>query len=181
LEDKNDIRKKILKRRDSLAEEDIQEKSRRIKEILFSLPRFISAKNILFYASFRSEVRTDIMITEALNRKNVFLPKVFERELKIFEIKDIGELKKGFCGILEPITERLLVELANIELAIIPGVCFDKMGFRIGYGGGYYDRLIPKLSCKKIGLAFSLQIIDEIPHSPLDAKVDKIITEDGII
>ncbi|MEW6007289.1 MAG: 5-formyltetrahydrofolate cyclo-ligase, partial [bacterium] len=140
-------------------------------------------------------VRTDIMIAEggmrnvmnaecgmrnAECKKRVFLPKVEGKELKVYEIKALSEVKPGYCGIFEPSTERP-VKLASIELVIVPGVCFDKRGFRIGYGGGYYDRLLPLISCKKIGLAFSFQIIDEIPHTPNDVRVDKIITEDGVI
>ncbi|MEW6481759.1 MAG: 5-formyltetrahydrofolate cyclo-ligase [bacterium] len=182
---KEEIRKEILKIRDSQREEEILEKSRKIKENLFLLEDFIKADNILFYYSFRSEVRTDIMIAEcgvrsAECKKRVFLPRVEEKNLGIYEIKALSEVKPGYCGIKEPITKRP-ISLEDIELVLVPGVCFDKRGFRIGYGGGYYDRLLPLISCKKIGLAFSLQIVDNIPNAIKDIGVDKIITEEGVI
>ncbi|MEW6679476.1 MAG: 5-formyltetrahydrofolate cyclo-ligase [bacterium] len=184
---KEEIRKEILKIRDSQTEEEILEKSRKIKENLFLLEDFIKADNILFYYSFRSEVRTDIMIGDSRLgigdggwKKRIFLPKVSGENLKVYEIKSLSEVKPGYCGIKEPITKRP-ISLEDIELVLVPGVCFDKRGFRIGYGGGYYDRLLPLISCKKIGLAFSLQIVDKIPNAIRDIGVDKIITEDGVI
>ncbi len=210
---KNEIRRSILKIRDSQSPEEILEKSKRIKERLFSLEDFIKAENVLFYYSFRSEVRTDIMIkdcgleqiaelknlkleigkseirnprhftgesqkSEIRNPKlkRIFLPKVVGKELEIFEIKSLADVKLGFCRIPEPITERP-VELADIELVIVPGVCFDKKGFRIGYGGGYYDRLLLKLTSQKIGLAFDFQIIDKIPNTSRDMRVDMVVSD----
>jgi len=175
---KDEIRKRILKIRDSLSPSLVLLKSKKIKEILFELKEFKCAENILFYYSFRSEVRTDIMIKDC--KKRVFLPKVKGKELEILEIKSLNDLKPGYCGILEPTSENP-VSPDEIDLVIVPGVCFDKRGFRIGYGSGYYDRLLPLLNCKKIGIAFSLQIVDKIPNTINDIRVDKIITEDGPI
>ncbi|MEW6006557.1 MAG: 5-formyltetrahydrofolate cyclo-ligase, partial [bacterium] len=103
---KDGVRKSILEKRDSQSCEEILEKSQKIKERLFQLPEFISATNILFYYSFRSEVRTDIMIAEggmrnAECKKRVFLPKVEGKELKVYEIKALSEVKPGYCGIFE--------------------------------------------------------------------------------
>lgn len=177
---KDKIRNDILKKRDLQTQGEIQQKSKKIKERLFSLEDFITSRGILFYYSFRSEVRTDIMIEEALGKKRVFLPKVEGKELKIYEIKGMNELQKGFCGIFEPKAKRP-VSLEEIEVVIVPGVAFDKRGFRIGYGNGFYDRFLALHRFQKIGLAFSLQIIDNIPHTENDIRMDKIITEDLII
>ncbi|MEW6104063.1 MAG: 5-formyltetrahydrofolate cyclo-ligase [bacterium] len=175
---KDEIRKNITKIRDSQSSEEILEKSKKIKEKIFSLPEFKETPNVLFYYSFGSEVRTDIMILEC--KKRIFLPKVSGEKLEIFEIKSLDEVKPGYCGILEPITKNP-VKLDDIELVIVPGIAFDKRGFRIGYGRGYYDRLLPLLFCKKIGLAFSLQIVNKIPNTPKDIRIDKIVTEDRVI
>lgn len=177
---KDEIRKAILKERDLQTKEKILEKSKKIKERLFLLGDFIEARAILFYYSFRSEVRTDIMIREILGKKRVFLPKVEGKGLKIYEINAMNEVEKGFCGLFEPLPYKP-VHLEEIDIVIVPGVCFDKMGFRIGYGNGFYDRFLSLHSFKKIALAFSLQIIEKIPHTINDIRMDKIITEDFVI
>ena len=66
-------------------------------------------------------------------------------------------------------------EYGTIDLAIIPGVAFDLNGNRLGRGKGYYDRLLPKLSCHTIGICYPYQLIDEVPHEPHDVPVDEII------
>jgi len=66
-------------------------------------------------------------------------------------------------------------------LVVVPAVVFDRKGFRIGYGGGYYDRFLPKIHAVKIGLAFSCQIISEVPKNPFDVAVDGIVTEEEYI
>lgn len=177
---KERIRDAILKKRDLQTQKEIEEKSKRIKEVLFSLEDFIKARNILFYYSFRSEVKTDIMIKEVLEKKRIFLPKVEGKELKIYEIKGMNEVERGFCGIFEPLPYKL-VHFKEIEMVIVPGVAFDRMGFRIGYGKGFYDRFLHLHSFQKIALAFALQIVDKIPHTKEDIRMDKIITEDFTI
>lgn len=174
---KEEIRKELLKKRDLQSKEEILEKSRRIKDRLFSLDDFIKLDSILFYYSFRSEARTDVMIEDVLGKKRVFLPKVEDREIKVYEIKTQDELEEGFCRIKEPLPKRPILP-EEIKMVIVPGVCFDKRGFRIGYGGGYYDRFLSLHSFQKIGLGFSLQIIDNVPNMPEDIRMDKIITED---
>lgn len=177
---KEKIRKELLKKRNLQSKEEILEKSKRIKDRLFSLDDFIKLDSILFYYSFRSEARTDVMIEDVLGKKRVFLPRVEGKGLKVYEIKAMDEVEEGFCGIKEPLPKRPILP-EEIKMVIVPGVCFDKRGFRIGYGGGYYDRFLSLYRPQKIGLGFSLQIIDNVPNMPQDIRMDKIITEDYII
>ncbi len=184
---KKNIRSIVLRRRDEIPEIVRAVKNSLIKEKVFSLPEFLGAGNILFYASFRSEVDTLSLIKEAISMdKMVILPKVDRKNqaLILYEIKDLGELKAGYMGIPEPsVYEDRLVHLEDVDLIIAPGVAFDYSGNRLGYGGGYYDILLSSMKKKIpiIALAYEEQIVDSIPSELHDVKVDMIITDKRII
>ncbi len=183
--EKKIIRKSIQKERDSLSASEHAFKSQVIAEKLIGLPEYIKAKTIFIFHPFRSEVDTRIVIRDALKKsKKIVLPKIINNEMKIFYISDMDiDLKRGSFGILEPEEKRCKeAKLENIDLIIIPGICFDLNFNRIGYGGGFYDRILPefKKNIKKIALSFDLQIINEVPFYPHDKKVDLIITESKI-
>jgi len=188
---KSDIRAEALKRRDALVAHTGEKaaKDLAIKENFLSLPEYREARRILFFASFRSEVNTIPLIRKALeDGKTVLLPKVNrrERKLEIYEIKSLEDLKKGYMGIPEPgIPESLgglPVSPLKCDIIVIPGAAFDPGGGRLGYGGGYYDRLLSQLIGKKgphlIALAYEIQIMEEaLPMESHDIKVQKIVTE----
>jgi 5-formyltetrahydrofolate cyclo-ligase len=184
---KKTIKREVLKRRDEIPTDVKKIKDAFIKERLFSLPEFIAAKTIFFYASFRSEVQTLSMIEESLKLgKKVVLPKVDKgrHRLMLYEIKDISELSPGYMGIPEPsLFDERLVTLDDIELIIIPGAAFDYSGNRLGYGGGYYDILLSerKKEIPIIALAYEEQLVDSIPSEKHDVKVDMIVTDKGVI
>jgi len=181
------IRDKILSLRRSLSENDILEKSMKIKERLFNLPEFINSNTILFYVSIKDEVKTDFMIKEALKlKKRVAVPlsNVKEKNLIVSELNDFDELHVGSFGILEPKKEFLRpLKPQELNLVIVPGVAFDERGNRIGYGKGFYDNFLKDLrdGVKTIALAYEIQIVESIPTSTKDISVDKIITEKRII
>ena len=188
--DKTDIRKMITKERDMLSEDEISEKSRSIFEQLVEIPEYEKAKNILIYASMRSEVRTDEIILDAIaSGKNVFCPKVTDKANGIMEfirVLDVEDLKEGFYGIREPeITDESERFHENPEyldsetVAVVPGVAFDAWGNRIGYNGGYYDRFLAgHKDIYTIALAYKLQIFDSIPVLPHDICMSRVISEE---
>lgn len=177
---KKSIRKELLEKRDLLKKQEVIEKSREIKEKVSLMPEFINAKTIAFYVSFNKEVFTHSMIKELLGEKRILAPKVTRRKIDFYEINNFNELKPGKFNILEPVNLNK-VSYDKIDLVIVPGVAFDKKGHRIGYGYGMYDRLLKRIECKKIGLAFDLQIVTKIPKERFDVAVDKIITEKEVI
>ncbi len=181
------IRKEVLKKRDEISPDIKAVKNSLIKERLFSLPEFIAAKKVFFYASFRSEVETFSMIKESLGiGKKVVLPKVDKKRhrLRLYEIRDISELSPGYMGIPEPsLPDDRIVTLDDINLVIIPGAAFDYSGNRLGYGAGYYDILLSE-SKKKIpvvALAYEEQIVDSIPSEMHDVRVNMIVTDKLLI
>ena len=183
---KKTIREQAVRRRDALSPKQRSGKDVLIRQKLFQLPEFNTARSILFYVSFRSEVETYTIIAEALRRgKTVIVPRVntIDKVLVLYDLHSISELKKGYMGIPEPrLGQDRLVTLNEVDLVVAPGTAFDRTGKRLGYGGGYYDKL---LSCKHripvIALAYSEQILDMIPAEDHDVNVDIIVSEHEVI
>lgn len=181
------LRKEILEKRDSIPVAERKKKDKLIKFNLFNLSEFEMAKILLFYVSFRSEVDTISMIEESLQvNKRIIVPKVNKGThlLRLYEIKDLKELSRGFMGIPEPnLPDDRIRDIKDIDLSIIPGIAFDHYGNRLGYGTGYYDILFSNTKYKIpiVALAYEEQIIDSIPYESHDIKVDIIVTDKQII
>ena len=179
---KNNLKQSIIEKRNSLSKEEIIEKSSIIKKRLFNLEQFKKSKTVMFFVSFNSEVHTHEIIKEALKNKIVVVPKVEVHDIEPSIITDFdGLVASGRFGILEPI-EVMKIAYKNIDLVLVPGTVFDLNGHRIGFGLGFYDRFLQKVSKSvKIGLAFDFQIVDKIPHEEHDVPVDIIVTEERVI
>ncbi len=190
---KKRIREKLLKRRDAIPLEVKELKEAAIEKKLFELKVFNESKCILMYVSFRSEVDTRSYLDDIIGSgKKLVLPVVDARHnvLKLYEVKDTSELAPGYMGIPEPnIRENRRTTIKDIDLVVIPGTGFDTKGNRLGYGGGYYDRLLSFESKQlanvehipTIALAFEEQIGDDIPSEQHDITVDIIITDERLI
>ncbi|MBI2877857.1 MAG: 5-formyltetrahydrofolate cyclo-ligase [Candidatus Tectomicrobia bacterium] len=185
---KAEIRRKILNQRLAASEEECQTRSALIHERLFAQPEFDRARIIAFYLAIDKEVRTQEMVREALRQgKRVLIPKLYREpaSLLLSEVQDIDvELRRGPWGILEPQEQYLRpIPLAEVELILVPGVAFDLQGGRIGFGKGYYDRMLSRVErpVGLIGLAFEFQVLPEVPQQEHDIPVHKIITEKRVI
>ncbi len=183
---KKQLRLQILQKRKGLARTFIVRKSQLITETLFSLDSFTEARSILFYVSANGEVATHDMIKKTLLRgKRVIVPVTDKKHhcLRLSRLRSWDDLALGAYSILEPKESCWdITEIADVELAIIPGVVFDKQGNRIGHGEGYYDSLLQEaIGVLKIGLAYDFQLVDEVPSEPYDVPVDVIITESQVI
>jgi len=181
---KKTLREGLLKKRDGITPEKKKEKEAAIRQRLYASADFKRAKGILFYASFRSEADTAVCIAHALKlKKEVILPRVEskKRMLRLFAINNISEIESGYMGIPEPVAKKSGErDLNDIDVVIVPGAGFDEKGNRLGYGAGYYDKLLSghEKHITTIALAFEEQIVrGEIPAEPHDVKMDKIITE----
>ncbi len=191
---KKTLREILLKKRDGIDQRQKRIKEDAIKKRLFSTEYFKNANTILFYASFKSEVDTMRCIAHALRvGKRIVLPVVdkVHKRLKLYEIKDLSELTPNYMNIPEPVATRTRsIKLDEIDLGIIPGIGFDLSGNRLGYGAGYYDRLLAYKTknpssvrghVPTIALAFEEQIVEHIPSESHDIKVEIIITDRRII
>ncbi len=183
---KRTIRTSVISRRNAMSVSDITRKSALIKKRLFALEEFRHARAILFYVSYGSEVATHEMIQACLaSGKKVVVPctNATNKTLSLSELRRWDDLGVGSYNIQEPRMEcRCEVSLDAVDLIIVPGVAFDCAGHRIGHGMGYYDRLLSEnVEATKIGLAFELQVVEQIPAEHHDVSIDMIITEKRVI
>lgn len=179
---KDSLRKQVAGARDRLTAEERRTKSHEIESRLFRLPEFNGSSLILFFASFRSEVNTIPMIRRALAEgKRVALPKVKGNGLELFEIRELEkDVSPGAWGIPEP-HEHNRVALDAVDLLIVPGLAFDEWGNRLGYGAGFYDKLLASCTKPTVALAFEVQMVKQVPAARHDISVKKIVTEKRII
>jgi len=179
---KRDLRKKILDRLKNQKEDERQRRSQIIRRRLLASPEFRNAKVLMFYISKDGEVETRPIIEAALARgKVVLVPviKVRRKKMVVSEITDPNkDLVKGPYGIYQPKTPTKIYHPRSINLAIVPGVAFDKDGNRLGRGMGYYDKFLVGLrkGVPRIGLAFRFQVVKRLPTLSHDQPVTKLLT-----
>jgi 5-formyltetrahydrofolate cyclo-ligase len=182
-EAKRALRDRILQARDALPAADRQRAGTVIATVIAARDDFRAAGTILLAASFRSEWDTRGLLETGLAAgKTVAAPRVHaaSRMLEVCRVLDPErDLAPGFRGIPEPLAHCPAVPLTAIDWVLVPGVAFDGGGYRIGYGGGYYDRLLPLLrrDARRVAGAFELQIVERVPTAPHDLTVDAIVTE----
>lgn len=178
-EKKQALRKKFLELRENLTEEEIKQKSEIIVEKISLLEEFRSAKNVLLYYPFRKEV--NVLKLLDYKDKNFYFPIVNFASKELLLGKYNGKFLKNRLGIYEPKEKVDDSVLKIIDLIIVPGIVFDKNGYRIGYGGGYYDRLLKKIDTLSYGVCYDFQIVDSLPSQSTDVRVNYIISESYLI
>jgi 5-formyltetrahydrofolate cyclo-ligase len=182
-EAKRSVRERILRARDAMPAHLRVAASTAIAATLSRRPDFIAARVVLLTLPFGSEWDTGLLLSAALaGSKTVAVPRVNQERhmLEIHAVCDAArEIAPGYRGIPEPRADCPPVALASIDWVLVPGVAFDAEGRRIGYGGGYYDRLLPLLdrSAARVAGAFELQVVERVPAAPHDTTVDAIVTE----
>lgn len=197
MKSKVELRNEILQRRDTLTQVERKEKSYQIAQRVVKQKEFIDANKILLFAAYKSEVdTTEIFKVAQKQEKAVYYPKVIGNELEFYRVQKQENLMQGYRGIREPkVNPQLQFQLKQRDriLIIMPGVVFDEVGNRIGYGGGYYDRFLQKIESSrveeqnqeidcicKMSIAFSCQMVEtgQIPSEVHDKKVEYLITEE---
>lgn len=178
--DKHQLRKHFKALRNALTRPEIEQMSAQVMENLLSLPVLHRPGAILCYASFGSEVDTHVMIRRLLGqRRTVALP-VTQRQSQTMYAAQIGSfesLRRGNFGILEPDSSAAVIEPGKLSAVLVPGLAFDRAGYRIGYGMGFYDRYLPCCpNAVRIALAYDFQLIEHLPHEMHDLPVHYIVT-----
>ena len=185
-ESKSDVRRAMLSRRKSHAPANCYLWSRLIQAQALRLPQYLAAKAVALYSPIENEVDTAAILADALERKKqVFYPRIGDEDRPCFiEISSPLELCPGRFGILEPAGAKC-ASLALLENSIIfvPGVTFDLCGHRLGRGGGWYDRLLKRLTNQAlfVGLAYEFQLVEQVATAKWDQDVHYVITEKRVI
>ncbi len=180
---KKSLRERILAQRDGLDPSQRRESSAKIIERLLLLPEYRQATVVAAYASFGSELDTAAFLRDALAAgKRLLLPRIdkAERRLELRQVSDPqSDLVAGVWGIREPGEHCPLLPPSLVEFILVPGAAFTAKGERLGYGGGYYDRLLTGIGpqvCRTAG-AFSLQVVEDLPTGDRDQRLHCIVTE----
>lgn len=180
-EQKKQLRKAMLQKRKELSESETAVKNSAITEKLLSLAKVQSAELILPFVSAKGEVGTREFIARCFDAgKTVAVPRCIDgSNMEFCVIHTFDDLEKGMYGIDEPkeYCEVIKAENAENSVLIVPALCFDTKGYRLGYGKGYYDRFISRYSGFTVGVCYSEFIADDIPIDEYDRCVDIVITE----
>ena len=179
---KSELRKEARQKRKSIVDKD---KKDNIADNLFSLDEYINAKTVLCYASLDDEINTDIIINRALSdNKCVAVPRCrdLSGNMDFYLISSLNQLKSGSFTVREPTPDgcKMLCDFDN-SIIIVPALMFDKGGFRLGYGKGYYDRFLNNYNHPSIGLCYDEMLTDKIPIDEYDKNVKIIVTQSNII
>jgi len=186
-DEKKNLRAVLKESRDALSHECAAERSEIIQRRLIESDFYRAASAIVLYAAKDNEVSTDNILTESLSAgRAVFYPRVDVASGTIVarRVRSSAELHSGAYGILEPPESADVLDRSNFTqiLICVPGVAFGLEGQRLGRGGGYYDRFIGLLGddAISVGLAYSFQLLDRIPETGLDRRLNFILTESAI-
>ena len=185
---KKEFRKKVISLRKTQQPDFIKKNSDIIKDKLLQMDCIKNSNTIMLYLDFNNEVITDNLIKELISLdKIVASPITIIKEKKLIpcQITDLENgIQYGAYNIREPKPDcSPEINIKDIDVVIVPAVAYDINGFRLGYGGGFYDRFLENIreDAVTIGVAFDLQIFNEVPKEPHDAQLDYIITESRII
>lgn len=179
---KSDLRKEFKLARSAVKNKSA--KDTQIAKALINSDVYQNAELVLFYASFGDEVGTDICIADALDKgKKIALPVCTDKSgnMKFYYITSLSQTVEGAYSIREPDTALCReVEDFSSSICIVPAIAFDKQGYRLGYGGGYYDRFLKNYTSIFVGLCYNEMIVESLPVEKYDRAVDFLVCEKGI-
>lgn len=169
-QNKKDLRKEFLSLRKSFPTLSLT------KEMLLPFDTFSRGKVIFCYLSFNCEVETRFLIENLLKEKIVVVPYCTDLcgNMICVKIDSLSDLKEGHFGIAEP-KNPIEFPKEKIDFAVVPGIAFDKEGYRLGYGKGYYDRFLKDISPYKLGVCRKDFYVEHLPHDEYDVKMDSIL------
>lgn len=178
---KDELRREALRKRAALP--DREERDRAIFEAVSALPQYRNAQRLLFYVSVGSEPDTRRLLRAALEEgREVYAPfcPPGDGDMRFCRVRALSELRPGRFGIPEP--DPALEREGGWEGALVltPGAVFDRRGYRLGYGKGYYDRFLAGKELESVGLCYRELVLPRLPAEEHDRRVRLLATEDGI-
>ena len=176
---KSELRKQVLQEMKSLPQEQKQAIDQALTGRLLHHPFYQEAKVIATYLSFPHEFQTQELIEQALkDGKKVLIPKTYPKGRMDFVVYDPQQLVKTSFGLLEQQGNLEVVDVSKIDLIHVPGLAFTTKGYRIGYGGGYYDRYLEHFTGHTLSTVYHYQVQDFIPENH-DIPVQEVLIDEG--
>jgi 5-formyltetrahydrofolate cyclo-ligase len=179
---KRALRREMLVRRDAMPRADRAERSGRIAERLLALPELAEVRTVMAFSSFGSEVDTAPILDGLIARGvRLALPRISGSEIEAVAYRPGEAVTMAAFGALEPAAGSVLAD-TELDAVVTPGVAFDRRGFRVGYGGGYYDRLFRRIrpDAFRVATGFAIQVVEAVPRGTSDLPVDALVTEEGV-
>jgi 5-formyltetrahydrofolate cyclo-ligase len=179
--EKKAVRRAIREARDALSDVERDRRTAAVTRHLFALPEMREAGTVMVFWSFGSEVGTAPILDRlhAEGRRSA-LPRVEGTDIVPVRYVAGDDMAEAAFGMHEPTGEHVL-RPDEVDVIVTPGLAFDRRGYRIGYGGGFYDRFFARTrgDALKVGVCFAFQVLDEVPHGGHDRPVDAIVTDEG--
>lgn len=183
-EDKKELREKYKDVRANLTKEQKAELDEKVCHSFVNSLSYKHSKSIIIYVSREDEVGTFAIIHKAFeDNKRVAVPLCVPKTfaLEFYEIKSLSDLENGHYNILEPNKNKCVKsDPFTFDICVVPGVCFDFEGYRIGFGKGYYDRFLENFKGIKAGLSYSFLMQKRLPRGRFDKNIEIIATEKGV-
>lgn len=173
------LRRRLRAARAALPPEERARLAAAVAERLLALPALGRARTVLVFDAFGSEIPTEGLVRRLMDQgKRVLLPVVQGREMFAAELRPGEPLVPTSYGPREP-TRRRPVDPAQVEVVVVPGLAFDREGYRVGYGAGYYDRYLARLPERalRVGIGFHLQLVERVPRREGDEPLDLVVTD----
>lgn len=180
---KKALRKQLLEQRSCLADAEASALAAAAQALVLGLEQFNKAQALALYAPIRGEVDTaEIQHAALAAGKCLCYPRIDQEHLGFFQVKCAAELVLGHFGILEPGPASRELAPEDLDLILLPGVAFDRRGFRLGYGRGFYDRFLTKsqFSGVKVGFGYNFQLLDCLPVERHDQPMDLLVTNQAV-
>ena len=178
---REEIRSEVREKRKTVSGIQVAEMSIRICEKIVALPEYVRARRVLCYSAVPDEVQTEGILWAIMHSgRELYLPVARRGGLMdAVRVTEDTEMKPDIYGIDTPVSGDTLPP-EELDLALIPGIAFDRNGNRLGFGKGYFDRFLARCRCPFIGLAYELQLVDAIEARPHDVPMDRIVTEKAV-
>ncbi|HET7628458.1 MAG TPA: 5-formyltetrahydrofolate cyclo-ligase [Bacillales bacterium] len=179
------LREKMKKTLNAIPADERKRWQEEAAQRLYALPEWKESRTIGITLSTPDEIDTEAIIQKAWEQeKNVAVPKVLpaEKAMQFRQISSFADVRPMFAGIREPLERRSrLIVPEAIDLLVVPGLVFSEAGYRIGFGGGFYDRFLERHQLFAVSLAFECQLNADVPVEPFDRPVDMIVTESRVL
>jgi 5-formyltetrahydrofolate cyclo-ligase len=179
--DKSVLRAQCRTLRDAMTAEAVASVGEQICNHLAEWPAFQQARTVMAYMAFGNEVSLQPLMNPSRD-KHWVIPRTEARPEPrlILHLYDPARLVRHRFGMLEPDASLPVIEPGALDLVLVPGLAFDRRGYRLGFGGGFYDRFLPHVTAVKVGIVSTALVVDHVPNDCLDQRVDYLASESGL-